>query len=94
MEDKKTTESWNILTSELDSVINGCVPMKMQEKRSMKKRLSKEALRKIIINKIRGGFINIRERTQFMTFNKRHETQQQMNFESKSDILSTNQHNI
>ena len=33
MEDKTTTESWNILTSELDSVINGYVSTKKHGKR-------------------------------------------------------------
>ena len=48
------------------------VPMKKQGKRSKKKHLSKEAFRKIrsSINKIYGGFINIRERIQIMMLTK------------------------
>ena len=47
MKNKTGAESWNILKSELDSVINRYVPMKKQGKRSEKKHLSKEAFRKI-----------------------------------------------
>ena len=43
MKNKTGAESWNILKSELDSVINRYVPMKKQGKRSKKKHLSKEA---------------------------------------------------
>ena len=46
-ENKSGTESWTILKSELDSVTNRYVPMKKQGKRSKKKRLSKEAFKKI-----------------------------------------------
>ena len=48
MKNKTGTESWNILKSELDSVINRYVPMEKQWKRSKKKHLSKEAFKKII----------------------------------------------
>ena len=42
------TECWNILKSEIDGVINKCVLLKKnQGKRSKKKHLSKEAIRKI-----------------------------------------------
>ena len=47
MKNKTGAESWNILKSELDSVINRYVPMKKQGKRSKKKHLSKEAFKKI-----------------------------------------------
>ena len=47
MENKTGAESWNILKSELDSVINIYVPMKKQGKRSKKKHVSKEAFKKI-----------------------------------------------
>ena len=48
MKNKTATECWNISRGELDSVIDSYVPMKKQGKRSKKKHLSKEALRKII----------------------------------------------
>ena len=47
MKNKTATECWNILRGELDSAIDSYVPMKKQGKRSKKKHLSKEALRKI-----------------------------------------------
>ena len=65
------TESWNILKSEIDSVINRYIPMKKQRKLFKKKHLSKEALKRLDINKKCGGFINIRERIQIMKFSKR-----------------------
>ena len=50
MKNKTTTECWNILRGELDSVVDSYVPMKKQGKRSKKKHLSKEAFRKIRYN--------------------------------------------
>ena len=47
MKNKTATECWNILRGQLDSAIDSCVRMKKQGKRSKKKRLSKEAFRKI-----------------------------------------------
>ena len=47
MKNKTTTECWNILRGDRDSVIDSYVPMKKQGKRSKKKDLSKEAFRKI-----------------------------------------------
>ena len=50
MNNKSATECWNILRGELDNaiiIIDSYVPMKKQGKRSKKKHLSKEALRKI-----------------------------------------------
>ena len=47
MKNKTGAESWIILKSELDSVINIYVPKKKQGKRSTKKHLSKEAFKKI-----------------------------------------------
>ena len=48
MKNKTATECWHILRSELDSPIDRYVPMKKLGKRSKKKRLSKEAFRKIV----------------------------------------------
>ena len=45
---KTAIECWNILTYEIESVTDKFVPLKKQGKRSRKKRLSKEAFRKIV----------------------------------------------
>ena len=47
MKNKTATECWNILRGEIDSAIDGYVPMKKQGKRSKKKHMSKEAFGKI-----------------------------------------------
>ena len=44
----KTIECWNILKYEIESIIDKFVPLKKQGKRSRKKHLSKEAIRKIV----------------------------------------------
>ena len=72
MKNKTATECWDILRGELDTAIDSYVPMKKQGKRSKKKHLSKEAFRKMHVNKICGGFINIRERIKIMKFTKKH----------------------
>ena len=46
-ENKTATECRNILKSEIDSIVEKFVPLKKQGKRSKKKHLSKEAIRKI-----------------------------------------------
>ena len=43
-----TTECWNILKYEIESIIDKFVPLKKQGKRSRKKHLSKEAIKKIV----------------------------------------------
>ena len=46
---KTAFECWNILKYEIESIIiDRCVPLKKQGKRSRKKHLSKEAIRKIV----------------------------------------------
>ena len=72
MKNKTATECWNILRGELDSAIDSFVPMKKQGKRSQKKHLSKRLSERLDINKICGGFINIRESIKIMWFTKRH----------------------
>ena len=47
LENKTATECWNILKSEIDCIVEKFVPLKKQGKRSKKKHLSKEAIRKI-----------------------------------------------
>ena len=45
---KTAIECWNILKYEIESIIDTFVPLKKQGKRSRKKHLSKEAIRKIV----------------------------------------------
>ena len=46
---KTAIECWNILKYEIESIIDKCVPLKKKQgKRSRKKHLSKEAIRKIV----------------------------------------------
>ena len=45
---KTAIECWNILKYEIESIIDKFVPLKKQVKRSRKKHLSKEAIRKIV----------------------------------------------
>ena len=47
LKNKTATECWNIFKSEIDCVVDKFVPLKKQGKRSKKKHLSKEAIRKI-----------------------------------------------
>ena len=72
MKNKTGAESWNILKSGLDSVINRYVPMKKQGKRSRKSICQNRLSKRLAINKICGGFIYIRERIRIMKFTKRH----------------------
>ena len=51
MKNKTATSCWNILRGELDSAIDRYVPMTKQGKRSKKKHLSKEAFRKVRLQK-------------------------------------------
>ena len=48
MKKKTAAECLNIIRSEIDSAIDRYLPIKKQEKRSKKKHLSKEAIRKSI----------------------------------------------
>ena len=45
---KTALECWNILKYEIESIIDNFVPLKKQGKRSRKKHLSKEAIKKIV----------------------------------------------
>ena len=47
LENKTATECWDILQNEIVCIIDKFVPLKIQAKRSKKKHLSKEAIRKI-----------------------------------------------
>ena len=72
MKNKTATECWDILRGELDTAIDSYVPMKKQEKRSKKKICQKRLSETCDINKICGGFINIRERIKIMMFTTKH----------------------
>ena len=52
MKDKTATECWIILKDEIEGSIETFVPIKNQGKRSRKKYLSKEAIRKIACKQI------------------------------------------
>ena len=45
---KTAIECWNILKYKIESIIYKCVPLKNQGKRTRKKHLSKEAIRKML----------------------------------------------
>ena len=47
LKNKTATECWNILKSKIDCIDDKFVPLKKQGKRSKKKHLSKEAIRKM-----------------------------------------------
>ena len=71
MKNKTATECWNILRGEIDSAIHSFVHMKRQGKRSKKKQICQKRLsERLDINKICGGFINIRERIRIMWFKR------------------------
>ena len=71
---KTAIECWNILKYEIESIIDEFVPLKNQGKRSRKKHLSKKAIRKIMFNKLCGGFIGVPEMMKTMQITKRHLT--------------------
>ena len=71
---KTANECWNILKYEIESIIDKFVPLKKQGKRSRKKHLSKEAIRKIVLSKLCGGFIGAPERMKTMQITKSHLT--------------------
>ena len=52
MKDKTATECWIILKDEIEGIIETFVPIQNQGKRSRKKHLSKEAIRKIAYKQI------------------------------------------
>ena len=72
MNNKTATECWNIFRGELDRAIGSYVPMKKQGKRSKKNICQKRRSERLDINKICGGFINIRGRIKIMMLTKRH----------------------
>ena len=71
MKNKTATECWNVLRGELDSAIEGYVPMKKQGKQSQKKHLSKEAFGKITYKQNMWRVYKHRERINIMMLTKR-----------------------
>ena len=72
MKNKTATECWNIIRGEIDSAIDSFDPMKKQGKRRRRNICQKRLSERLDIDKIGGGFINIRERIKIMWFTKRH----------------------
>ena len=52
LRNKTTTECWNILKYEIESIIDKFVLLKTLRKRSRKKHLSKEAIKKVVYKQI------------------------------------------
>ena len=72
MKNKTAAECWNIVRGELDNAIDSYVPMKKQGNGLRRNICQKRLSERLDINKICGGFINIRERIQIMMLTKRH----------------------
>ena len=72
MKNKTATECWNILRGELDSAMDSYVPMKNKGNGLRRNIFQKRLSERLDINKICGGFINIRERINIMMLTKRH----------------------
>ena len=68
MKNKTATECWTILRSELDSAIDRYVPMKKQGKGLRRNICQKRLSERLGINKLCGGFINIREMIQIKNY--------------------------
>ena len=87
---KTAIECWNILKYEIESIIDKFVPFQKQGKRCRKKHLSKEAIRKIVLNKLCGGFIGVPERKKTMQITKRHLMQLQLKSDNLKEAMSKN----
>ena len=72
MNNKTATEFWNILRGELDSAIDSYVPMKSRGNGLRRSICQKRLSERLDINKICGGFINIRGRIHILMLTKRH----------------------
>ena len=72
MKNKTATEYWNILRGELYTAIDSYVPMKKQGNGLRRNIFQERVSERLYINKICGGFINIRERITIMMLTKRH----------------------
>ena len=72
MNNKTTTECWNILRGELDSAIDSYVPMKSKGNGLKRNICQKRRPERLDTNKICCGFINIRGRIKIVMLTKRH----------------------
>ena len=72
MNNKTATQCWNILRGELDSAIERYVPMKSKGNGLKRNICQKRRSERLDINKICGGFINIRGRITITMLTKRH----------------------
>ena len=86
MKKETATDCSNILRGELDNAIDSYVSMKKQGKRSKEKHLSEKFSERLDINKICGGFINIREWIKIMMVIKKHLMQLQTKFSTTYNI--------
>ena len=84
---KTAIECRNILKYEIESIIDKFVPFQKQGKRCKKKHLSNEAIRKIVLKKLCGGFIGVPERKKTMQITKRHEQKLACNIKHDSKSL-------
>ena len=75
MNNKTATKCWSILRGlrgELDRAIDSYVPMKSKGNGLKRNICQKRRTERLDINKICGGFINIRGRIKIMMLTKRH----------------------
>ena len=72
MKNKTATECWIILRSELDSAIDRYVPMKSKGNGLRRNICQKRLSERLGMNKLCGGFINIRERIKITKFTRKH----------------------
>ena len=84
---KTAIECWNILKCEIESITEQFVPLKKQGKRSRKKHLSKEVIRKIAY-KLCGWFIDVPERMTTTQITKRHLMQLQLKLDNIKEAIS------
>ena len=61
LKNKMATECWTCFKCEIEGVIEKIFPLKKQGKRSRKKRLSKEAIKKFAHKQMLWGYINAME---------------------------------
>ena len=61
LKNKTATECWTCLKDEIEGITERFVPLRKQGKRSMKKHLLKEAIRKGAHKQILWGYINLLE---------------------------------
>ena len=88
LRNKTAIEFWNILKYVTESIIDQFVPLKKQRKRSRKKHLSKDAIKKIAHKQTRvyrRGFIGVPERMKTTQITKRHLMQLRLKLNNLKD---------